>query len=129
MAGTPSENNRCYYKLFQYSVKSLKLFIFFCKFSLRYFSRYYLFFYLWEIPSVGGNIQTGRGGVHGKNLLVTTSYQYALRLVSSCAPVLECRVMTRYTRARVVVSHDFVKIKNFKFRIMPITIIYEKTII
>lgn len=65
-------------KLLQYSVKSLKLFISFCEFSLRYSSRYYLFFCPWETPSVGGNVQTGRGGVLGKNLLVTTSYQYAL---------------------------------------------------
>lgn len=54
-----------------------KLFISFHKLSLRYFSRYYLFFYPWETP-VGGNVQTGRGRVLGKNLLVTTSYQYAL---------------------------------------------------
>lgn len=37
--------------------------------------------------SVCGSTQTGRGGVLGENLLVTTSYQYALT-VSSCAPVL-----------------------------------------
>ncbi|TGZ43161.1 BMP-binding endothelial regulator protein [Temnothorax longispinosus] len=29
-------------------------------------------------PSVCGSAQTGRGGVLGENLLVTTSYQYAL---------------------------------------------------
>jgi len=38
-------------------------------------------------PSVCESAQTGRGGVLGENLLVTTSYQYALT-VSSCAPVL-----------------------------------------
>lgn len=38
-------------------------------------------------PSVCESAKTGRGGVLGENLLVTTSYQYALT-VSSCAPVL-----------------------------------------
>ncbi|XP_018341136.1 PREDICTED: uncharacterized protein LOC108747816 isoform X1 [Trachymyrmex septentrionalis] len=55
-------------------------------------------------PSVCESAQTGRGGVLGENLLVTTSYQYALTTLTRVPLVATVR-----RRGAAAISRSFVR--------------------